>query len=94
MLVMQELSGTAWSAISTSGQSGTLYVPKVSGSEGKNAVVVTHGTTAPSASTTNCIMVPGMDRPSEALLLTADGASDIYYLRCSGGSAICYTDMA
>lgn len=74
------ISGTAWTPITTNGQSGSCWLN--TNITGKGIVMIDHSTT----SGTNCSFnraYPLYREYGSTLHFTADNLADIYYARCN-----------
>ena len=82
-----DINGSAWTAISSAGQSGTAFLLSPS----STLVVIDHSTSGSSA----CAISKGIPifpycdhHPDASLKLTKDSESDIFYARCVSVDAV------
>jgi hypothetical protein len=95
MISQFTLTSTAWTAISTAGQSGSCWLDEDGdGSTGSMNVRVTHAASLPATSEfTKAKRVYKPSGNADVLILTADGTTDIFYAMCKDGTAIISADM-
>jgi len=95
MIVQYTLSDSAWTPISTAGQSGSAWLDEDDdGASGTMNVRVTHATSLPNVS--EFTKAKRVYRPmgnTDVLSLDADTALDIFYAMCKSGAAIISADM-
>lgn len=89
------ITDTAWTAISTAGQSGSAWVDDdLDGCETHPDIRIYHATSAPSVDPTIGKRVMRSNSNTDVLLLTADGATDIFYAKAmTGKGGVLSADM-
>lgn len=89
------ITSAAWTAISSAGQSGSCWLDEnTQENSGADDVRIVHGASAPVYDDLvkgRRVRMPKDNK--DMLLLAADNASDIFYARSVGGSAVLSVDM-
>ena len=86
------ITGSAWTPISTAGQSGSCILQDIQ----DDVVYVDHGATSAACALTKSFVVRYPKDNQDVLLLTADDTStDIFYARCGNpnGTATLVVDL-
>lgn len=93
-LTKETITGSDWTAITTAGQSGVCMVYATDAYKGKNRLFLTHTDGTPDG-TTPSVPLLSVRRSDEATIITADSASDVFYVKCaeSDGSTSLWVDV-
>lgn len=98
MIIQHSITGSAWTPISTVGQSGTAWLDEDNdGAGGAVDVRIVHGASTPDPEeTTEGKRLYRSSGNSDVMIITADNALDIYYAKCKNvdDTAILSADMA
>lgn len=86
MIAQYTITDSAWTAISTAGQSGAVWVDDdLDGCTTEPDIRIYHATSAPSINATIGKRVLRPNSNSDVLVLTADSSADVFYARAMTG---------
>jgi len=85
MITQVSITGAAWTAITSAGESGTCWLDEQDdGASGQVDVRITNGETTPAdEELTKAKLVYKPRGNDDVLLIAADGVNDIFWARCS-----------
>ena len=96
MIIQYSISSSAWTPISTAGQSGSCWLDEQNdGAAGKVDVRIWHGSVPTDTEITKGKRVYNPNGNDDVMILGADDTEDIYYATCAnvGDAAILSVDV-
>lgn len=93
MIIQYSISASAWTPITSAGQSGSCWLDEDGdGASGAADVRVIHSASSVASVEATIGKRVRQSSGNDVLLFDADSASDIYYARCLSGAAILSVD--